>query len=51
MIRVPAKLAPYVDFEEGKIIARDLPEALKSDFEELKKLYESTKDAGDLTDY
>lgn len=49
-MRVPAKLAPYVDFEEGKIIARDLPKELEKDFEELKKQFETMK-AEELTEY
>lgn len=50
MLRVPEKLLPYVDFEEGKIIAVDLPKYLESDFEALKKVYEEIK-LDKYTDY
>lgn len=50
MIKIPAALEPYVDFDEGTMIARDLPRELVPDFEQLKKLYEKTKD-DELTDY
>lgn len=50
MIRIPEKLLPYVDFEEGKIIAVGLPEELTDDFEVLKVKYESMK-KDELTEY
>lgn len=33
MIRVPEKLQPYVTIEDGKVIARYLPEELQKDFD------------------
>lgn len=50
MIVIPEKLMPYVDFEEGEILAVNLPEELKDDFEALKKAYKASKDA-ELTDF
>ncbi len=50
MINVPAALEPYVDFDDGKMIASDMPRELVPEFEKLQKLYEKTKD-DELTDY
>ena len=50
MIKIPTVLEPYVDFDEGEIIARNLPNELVPDFEQLKQLYEKTKN-DELTDY
>lgn len=50
MLKVPQKLLPYVDFEDGKIYAENLPDSLKEDFEELKKTYEKLQHEN-LTDY
>lgn len=50
MIRVPKKLVQYVDFEEGEIIATDLPPELEEDFLNFKKIYEETK-KDKYTDY
>ena len=44
MLKIPDKLLPYVDFEEGKIIAVNLPDELKEDFEALKKVYKTMKE-------
>lgn len=50
MIKVPNELAEYVDFERGKVVAVDLPDKLRREFEKFKKSVEvSTKE--DLTDY
>lgn len=43
MIRIPKKLNKYVEFEEGKIIAVDLPPELEEEFEKFKKTYERLK--------
>lgn len=50
MILIPKKLVPYVDFEEGKIISKDLPSELEEDFKKLEKTYEAMKKE-ELTDY
>lgn len=50
MLKIPDKLLPYVDFEEGKIMAVNLPDELKEDFEALKKAYKTMKE-DKLTDY
>lgn len=50
MFKVPEKLIPYVDFEEGAIIPVNIPENLKDDFEIVRKEFiESNKEK--LTDY
>ena len=46
----PYNLLPYVDFEEGKIIAVNLPDNLKDEFEKLKKIYKELEQDR-LTDY
>ena len=46
----PNKLLPYVDFEEGKIIAVNLPDDLKDEFEKLKEIYQELEHDR-LTDY
>lgn len=43
MLKIPEKLMPYVDFEEGKIMAVNLPYELKKDFETLEKAFETMK--------
>ena len=43
MIRVPEKISPYVDFDNGKIIAINLPKELEEDFEKFKKVFEELK--------
>lgn len=50
MIRIPEKLAPYVDFEEGEIISVNLPADLREEFEVLKKAFEKMQ-AAEFTDY
>ena len=50
MIRIPEKLIEYVDFEEGKIIANNLPKELEDDFEKLKKQYDVMKN-DELAEY
>ena len=50
MLRIPDKLLPYVDFEEGEIVAVNLPDELKEDFETLEKAYETMKQ-DKLADY
>ena len=52
MFRVPSKLAPYVDFDNGKlIISEDLPEGLEEDVMELEKAYKAIHKKNDLTEY
>lgn len=43
MLKVPQKLLPYVDFEDGEIYAENLPDSLKKEFERLKEEYEKRK--------
>ena len=50
MLKIPDKLIPYVDFEEGELLAVKLPEEFKKDFEALEKAYKSTKE-DKLADY
>lgn len=50
MFRIQEELIQYVDFEEGKIVANNLPEELEDAFEKLKKQYESMKNE-DLKEY
>lgn len=50
MLKVPQKLLPYVDFEDGEIYTENLPDSLKEDFEELKEKYKKMQSEG-LTDY
>ena len=50
MLKVPQKLLPYVDFEDGEICAENLPESLKKDFDELKEKYTKMQSER-LTDY
>lgn len=50
MIRIPDKLLPYVDFDEGEILPVNLPDDLKDDFEALKKAYKTMKE-DKLTEY
>lgn len=52
MFRVPSKLAPYVEFDNGKmIISKDLPKELEKDVKELEKAYKSTHKKNDLAEY
>lgn len=52
MLRVPSKLAPYVEFDNGKlIISKDLPKELEEDVKELEKAYKSIHKKNDLTEY
>ena len=37
MLKIPDNLIKYVDFEEGKIIAVNLPESLEDDFQKFKE--------------
>ena len=50
MIKVPEILIPYVNFDDGEIVAVDLPSELIPDFEKFKKQYEILK-SEPLTDY
>lgn len=50
MLKIPDKLLPYVDFEEGKIMAVNLPDKLKEDFEALEKAHKTIKE-DNLADY
>lgn len=50
MLRIPDKLLPYVDFDDGKIIPVNLPDDLKGDFAALKAVYETMK-GEKLTEY
>ena len=50
MLKIPENLLPYVDFEEGKIIAVNLPNELKEAFKNLEKDYEAAKKEK-FTDY
>lgn len=50
MIKVPKKLIPYVNYDDGEIVAADLPSELIPDFEKLKKQYEILK-SEPLTEY
>ncbi len=52
MFRVPSKLTPYVDFDNGKlIISEDLPKELEKDVEDLEKVYKAIHKKNDLTEY
>lgn len=50
MLKIPENLLPYVDFEEGNIIAVNLPNELEEAFDNLKKDYEAAK-KDEFTDY
>lgn len=43
MIRIPDELQPYIDFDDGKVIARDLPDELEEDFKDFQKMYQDLK--------
>ena len=52
MLRVPSKLAPYVEFNNGKMmISKDLPKELEKEAKELEKVYKSTHKKNDLAEY
>lgn len=52
MLRVPSKLAPYVEFDNGSmIISKELPKELEKEAEELEKSYKSTHKKSDLSEY
>lgn len=51
MFKVPKKLQPYVDYEDGKLISVDLPDDLQTDFKELKSQFEKLNNDNPLTDY
>lgn len=39
MIVIPETLKGYVDFDNGKVLSRDLPKELEKDFKEFEKEY------------
>lgn len=43
MIRIPDELQPYIDFDDGNVIARDLPDELEEDFKDFQKMYQDLK--------
>lgn len=52
MFRVPSKLDPYVDFDNGKlIISKDIPKEFDKDVKELEKAYKSIHKKNDLAEY
>ena len=52
MLRVPSKLAPYVEFDSGKmLISKDLPKELEKDAKELEKEYSTIHKKNDLAEY
>lgn len=52
MFRVPSKLAPYVDFDNGSlIISENLPKELEEDVKELDKAYKAIHKKNDLAEY
>ena len=52
MFRVPSKLAPYIDFDNGKmIISEDTPKELEKDVKELEKAYKAIHKKNDLAEY
>ena len=52
MFRVPIKLAPYVDFDNGKlIISKDLPKELEKEVKEVEQAYKALHKKNDLTEY
>ena len=52
MFRVPSKLAPYVDYDNGKlIISEDLPKELEKDMQELEKAYKDIHKNNTLAEY
>ena len=52
MFRVPSKLIPYVDFDNGKlIISKDIPKELDEDVKELEKAYKAIHKNKDLSEY
>ena len=52
MFRVPEKLAPYIDYDNGKlIISQDLPKELEEDVKEVEKAYKSIHKKNDLAEY
>jgi len=50
MIRIPKELQPYIDCEDGKMIAVDMPEKLKPEFENLKKEIEKVEKENPFAD-
>ena len=52
MFRVSEKLAPYIDFDNGKlIVSENLPKELEKDMKEVEKAYKAIHKKGDLTEY
>ena len=51
MIRVPKDLSQYIDYDDGKIISKDLPPELEEDFEKFKESIEKLKEENPFTDY
>lgn len=51
MIRIPKELQPYIDYEDGKMIAVDLPDKLKPEFEKLKNKIEELEKEDPLAEF
>lgn len=51
MIRVPENLLPYVDYDDGEIVSKDLPPELEEDFKKFKESIEKLKGENPFTDY
>lgn len=50
MIMVPKELQPYIDYEDGKMIAVNMPEKLKPEFENFKKEIEKFEEENPFAD-
>ena len=51
MIKVPKELQPYIDWKDGKMVAINLPEKLKSNFEKFKSEHERLKKENPFADF
>lgn len=52
MFIVPSKLAPYVDFDNGKlIISKELPKDLEADMKDVEEAYKAIHKKDDLAEY
>lgn len=51
MIRIPEKLLPYIELEEGKVVEKEtIPKELHADYMAFKKTYKELQKNNRLTD-
>lgn len=51
MISSPEELRPYIDYDNGEIIAVDLPDELKDEFEKFKAYLKKLEEEYPLSDF